>query len=75
MYPFGVKRPLGVKEATLEQVIVAEEDCMLQFLKKLRINTDLFLRNSILSKPIKVYLRSSLLSSSNEVLFTAGTSH
>ena len=33
MYPFGVKRPLGVKEATMEQVIGAESDCMLQFLR------------------------------------------
>ena len=39
MYPSGVKRPLGAKEATMEQVIVAEYDCMLQFLKKRRLYT------------------------------------
>ena len=41
MYPFGVKRPLGAKEATMEQVIVAEQHCMLQFLKKLILYTQL----------------------------------
>ena len=29
------------KEATMDQVIVAEQDCMLQFLKKLRLYIEL----------------------------------
>ena len=39
MYPFGVKKPLGVKEATVEQVIVAEQDYMLLFFKKQKLYT------------------------------------
>ena len=35
----------------------------------------IFLRNSILSIPIKICLQSSLSSSSHEVFFAAGTSH
>ena len=34
-------RPWGANEAIQEQVIVAEKDCMLQFLKKLKSYTKL----------------------------------
>ena len=33
--------PVEVKEATMGQVIVAEWDCMLQFLKNLKLYTEL----------------------------------
>ena len=39
-------RPWGANEAIQEQVIVAEKDCMLQFLKKLKSYTKLVLETT-----------------------------
>ena len=61
---------------TIKQVIAAEQDCMLQFrnfmlpLENKTIHK-IISRKSTLSITIKVYLRSSLSSLSNEVFFTA----
>ena len=57
----------------MEQLIASEKDYMPHFLKKLRLYIELH-RNSTLNIPIKIYLLSSLSSSSNEVFFTAGVS-
>ena len=41
MNPFGVKRPWGAKVVIMKQLIMAEGDCMLQFLKKIKAFTKL----------------------------------
>ena len=55
----------------MEQIILAEYDFMSQFLKLPKIMRKISSRNSTLSIPIKIYLRSSL-SSANEAFFTVG---
>ena len=41
MYPFVVKRPWGSKAVTKEDVIVAEQNFKLEFLRKLKLYTEL----------------------------------
>ena len=73
MYFFGVKRPLGAKEVTMEQSgwMRLHASNISSETKAIYIISS---RKSILSTLIKIYLQSSL-SSSNEVFFTARTLH